>query len=149
MSLAVNLVTGHSFVTEQRSQAVIIKPMTRSLEQRTQSGQQHSRRTRPTCTASFYSNFFFKVLSPMVTFWESGPQPTSLSRTNVSPAIVRLCHTNTSTPSDGCSLTESSRPVKVCKLGFCFVRAALTATDPLDSTSGRHCRSVHRQGLNN
>lgn len=32
MSLAVSLVTGHSFVTEQRSQAVIIKPMTRSLE---------------------------------------------------------------------------------------------------------------------
>lgn len=32
MSFAVNCVTGHSFVTEQRSQAVIIRPMTRSLE---------------------------------------------------------------------------------------------------------------------
>lgn len=32
ISFAVNFVTGHSFVTEQRSQAVIINPITRSLE---------------------------------------------------------------------------------------------------------------------
>lgn len=43
MSFAVSFVTGQSLVTEQRSQAVIIKPMTRSLE--------HSN-TKPVSTAS-------------------------------------------------------------------------------------------------
>lgn len=41
MSFAVNFVTGHSFVTEQRSQAVIIRPMTRSLEHSIGKGGEH------------------------------------------------------------------------------------------------------------